>query len=81
MAQIEMNELKNEVTLSEDELTGVRGGLLLLTVQRCARRRRGSNRATTSSRSELRCTATTTSADFRAGQWPRRVRDRFAGPG
>lgn len=34
MAQIEMNELKNEVTLSEDELSGVRGGLLLPAVQK-----------------------------------------------
>ncbi len=28
MAHIEMNELNNEVTLSEDELAHVRGGLL-----------------------------------------------------
>ncbi|MBX3180025.1 MAG: hypothetical protein KF886_21965 [Candidatus Hydrogenedentes bacterium] len=34
MAQIEMNELKNEVTLSEGELTDVRGGLLLPAVQK-----------------------------------------------
>ena len=34
MAHIEMNELNNEVTLSEDELTSVRGGLLLPAVQK-----------------------------------------------
>jgi len=34
MAHIEMNELNNEVTLSEDQLTSVRGGLLLPAVQK-----------------------------------------------
>ncbi len=34
MAHIEMNELNDEVTLSEDELTNVRGGLLLPAVQK-----------------------------------------------
>lgn len=34
MAHIEMNELNSEVTLSEDELTSVRGGLLLPAVQK-----------------------------------------------
>ena len=34
MAHIEMNDLKQEVTLTEEEMTHVRGGLLLPAVQK-----------------------------------------------
>jgi len=34
MSHIEMNELNEEVTLTEEEMTAVRGGLLLPAVQK-----------------------------------------------